>query len=342
MPVEIGSFDSDTWYGFRLAKYHAVNYCKLTVRKRFVRTSFWSEDLNLFEVDKAAMNTGRLNIISCNKGSMENLNKGISVLFLAYITATKTKDKSKGNDLKDVLLFRIFLRLASTDTIRLATVSDMKELAEQLRNSTDKEVCMCTNPGPYLREVKISSLLLRCFKDGFGRCVDAKRRVAELITIAKFRYHLGNGEMVVADALRMEERDQTKTEARKLETSEGGCWRTVDQARVHKLKLYSSMVLKKMYQGYEEKLFLVAPIESQLRTMLPSVDCAQGQGRTSETIGFVSAAELPKWYWDKSRGLLSRSLTKSSQGFMTTIWVIIGRLTKSAIFVANEGNRSHG
>ncbi|GKE70942.1 putative ribonuclease H-like domain-containing protein, partial [Tanacetum coccineum] len=50
------------------------------------------------------------------------------------------------------------------------------------------------------------------------------------------------------------------------------------------------------------------------------------QGRTSETIG------LPQWKWDNIKMDFVTKLPKSSQGY-DTIWVIVDRLTKSAIFI---------
>ncbi|GJU05852.1 putative reverse transcriptase domain-containing protein [Tanacetum coccineum] len=52
--------------------------------------------------------------------------------------------------------------------------------------------------------------------------------------------------------------------------------------------------------------------------------------RTSKTIGFVST--IPQWKWDNITMDFVTKLPKSSQGY-DTIWVIVDRLTKSAIFM---------
>ncbi|GJZ22837.1 putative reverse transcriptase domain-containing protein [Tanacetum coccineum] len=89
----------------------------------------------------------RLNIISCTK-AQEYLTKGCHV-FLANITATKDEDKSKGKRLEDVPVVQEFPKVFPEDLhglippfdtrapYRLAP-SEMKELAEQLQELTDK------------------------------------------------------------------------------------------------------------------------------------------------------------------------------------------------------------
>nr|GFC02699.1 putative reverse transcriptase domain-containing protein [Tanacetum cinerariifolium] len=106
-------------------------------------------------------NESRLNIISCSK-AQEYMSKGCHV-FLANITSTKDEDKSKGKQLEDVPVVREFLEVFPKDipgipptrqvefridlvpgaapvaraTYRLAP-SEMKELADQLQELTDK------------------------------------------------------------------------------------------------------------------------------------------------------------------------------------------------------------
>ncbi|GJQ94267.1 putative reverse transcriptase domain-containing protein [Tanacetum coccineum] len=82
----------------------------------------------------------RLSIISCTK-AQEYLAKGCHV-FLANITTTKDEDKSKGKQLEDVPVVREFPEVFLPETAarapyRLAP-SEMKELAEQLQELTDK------------------------------------------------------------------------------------------------------------------------------------------------------------------------------------------------------------
>ncbi|GJX81519.1 putative reverse transcriptase domain-containing protein [Tanacetum coccineum] len=59
---------------------------------------------------------------------------------------------------------------------------------------------------PLPEEVKITSAVLRCFKEGFGRCVDAKRKVVFALKI--WRHYLEAN--VVADCSEQEEREPHK------------------------------------------------------------------------------------------------------------------------------------
>ncbi|GKA22741.1 reverse transcriptase domain-containing protein [Tanacetum coccineum] len=156
MPVELGSFDVIIGMDW-LAKYHAVIVCA----EKIVRIPFGDEILIVRGDGSSNEHGTRLNIISCTK-AQEYLTKGCHV-FLANITATKDKDKSKGKRLEDVPVvqefpkvfpedlpgipptrqveFRIDLVPGATPVARAPyrlAPSEMKELAEQLQELTDK------------------------------------------------------------------------------------------------------------------------------------------------------------------------------------------------------------
>ncbi|GJY10154.1 hypothetical protein Tco_0378339, partial [Tanacetum coccineum] len=155
MPIELGSFDVIIGMDW-LAKYHAVIVCA----EKIVHIPF-GEEILIVRGDKSSNKHGtRLNIISCTK-AQEYLTKGCHV-FLANITATKDEDKSKGKRLEDVSVvqefpevfpedlpgipptrkveFQIDLVLGATPIARAPyrlAPSEIKELAEQLRELTD-------------------------------------------------------------------------------------------------------------------------------------------------------------------------------------------------------------
>ncbi|GJS84303.1 putative reverse transcriptase domain-containing protein [Tanacetum coccineum] len=56
------------------------------------------------------------------------------------------------------------------------------------------------------------------------------------------------------------------------------------------------------------------------------------QGRTSVSMGWLVPPEIPQWKWDNITMDFVTKLPRSSQGY-DTIWVIVDRLTKSAIFI---------
>ncbi|GJU12183.1 hypothetical protein Tco_1134579 [Tanacetum coccineum] len=140
-----------------LAKYHVVIVCA----EKIVRIPFGDKILIVRGDGSSNKHGTRLNIISCTK-AQEYLTKGCHV-FLANITATKDEDKSKGKRLEDVPVvqefpkvfpkdlpgipptrqveFRIDLVPGATPVARAPyrlAPSEMKELAEQLQELTDK------------------------------------------------------------------------------------------------------------------------------------------------------------------------------------------------------------
>ncbi|GJR81818.1 putative reverse transcriptase domain-containing protein [Tanacetum coccineum] len=156
MPVELGSFDVIIGMDW-LVKYHAVIVCA----EKIVRIPFGDEILIVRGDGSSNKHGTRLNIISCTK-AQEYLTKGCHV-FLANITATKDEDKSKEKRLEDVPVvqefpevfpedlpgipptrqveFRIDLVPGATPVARAPyrlAPSEMKELAEQLQELTDK------------------------------------------------------------------------------------------------------------------------------------------------------------------------------------------------------------
>ncbi|GJT21853.1 putative reverse transcriptase domain-containing protein [Tanacetum coccineum] len=156
MPVPLGSFDVIIGMDW-LTKYHGVIICD----EKIVRVPFGKETL-IFQGDGSNQRKeSRLNIISCTK-AQEYLAKGCDV-FLAHITTKEAKDKSEEKRLEDVPIVRDFPEVFPEDLpgipparqvefqidlvpgaapvarapYRLAP-SEMKELAEQLQELSDK------------------------------------------------------------------------------------------------------------------------------------------------------------------------------------------------------------
>ncbi|GJS13303.1 putative reverse transcriptase domain-containing protein [Tanacetum coccineum] len=146
----------DNWYGL-VGKVPCRYFCA----EKIVRIPFGDEILIVRGDGSSNKHGTRLSIISCTK-AQEYLAKGCHV-FLANITATKDEDKSKGKRLEDVPVVREFPEVFPEDLpgipptrqvefridlvpgaapvarapYRLAP-SEMKELAEQLQELTDK------------------------------------------------------------------------------------------------------------------------------------------------------------------------------------------------------------
>ncbi|GJX59767.1 reverse transcriptase domain-containing protein [Tanacetum coccineum] len=59
--------------------------------------------------------------------------------------------------------------------------------------------------------------------------------------------------------------------------------------------------------------------------------CARVKAKHQRPSGLLVQPEIPQWKWDNITMDFVTKLPKSSQGY-DTIWVIVDRLTKSAIF----------
>ncbi|GJR90414.1 putative reverse transcriptase domain-containing protein, partial [Tanacetum coccineum] len=156
MPVPLGSFDVIIGMDW-LTKYHGVIICD----EKIVRVPFGREMLIFQGNRNNKRGESRLNIISCSK-AQEYLSKGCDV-FLAHITMKEAKDELEGKRLEDVPIVRDFHKVFPKDLsgisparqvefqidlvpgvapvarapYRLAP-SEMKELAEQLQELSDK------------------------------------------------------------------------------------------------------------------------------------------------------------------------------------------------------------
>nr|GFA41886.1 putative reverse transcriptase domain-containing protein [Tanacetum cinerariifolium] len=156
MHVPLGSFDVIIGMDW-LTKYHGVIICD----EKIVRVPFGREMLIFQGNGDNQREESQLNIISCTK-AQEYLSKGGDV-FLANITTKEAKDKSEGMRLKDVPIARDFPKFFPEDlpgipparpvefqidlvpgAVPVARVhyrlapSEMKELAEQLQDLSDK------------------------------------------------------------------------------------------------------------------------------------------------------------------------------------------------------------
>nr|GEV28280.1 hypothetical protein [Tanacetum cinerariifolium] len=117
MPVELGSFDAIIGMDW-LAKYQAIIMCA----EKIVRIPWGNKNLIIHGDGSNRGNATRLSIISCTK-TEKYVKKGFPI-FLAHITTKEVEDKSEKKRLEDA-------------PYRLAP-SEMKELAEQLKELSDK------------------------------------------------------------------------------------------------------------------------------------------------------------------------------------------------------------
>ncbi|GJT29704.1 reverse transcriptase domain-containing protein [Tanacetum coccineum] len=88
-----------------------------------------------------------------------------------------------------------------------------------------------------------------------------------------------------------------------------------------------------MYQDVK-KLYWWPNMKADIATYVSKcLTCAKVKAEHQRQSGLLVQPEIPQWKWDNiTMDFVPKALPKSSQGY-DTIWVIVDRLTKSAIFI---------
>ncbi|GKC15174.1 putative reverse transcriptase domain-containing protein, partial [Tanacetum coccineum] len=123
-----------------------------------------------------------------------------------------------------------------------------------------------------------------------------------------------------------------------LQGKEDGCLcyygdlRTMIMHESHKSKNYIHPGSKKMYQDMK-KLSWWPNMKANIATYVSKcLTCAKVKAEHQRPSGLLVQPDIPQWKWDNITMDFVTKLPKSSQGY-DMIWVIVDRLTKSAIFV---------
>ncbi|GJS43253.1 putative reverse transcriptase domain-containing protein [Tanacetum coccineum] len=110
-----------------------------------------------------------------------------------------------------------------------------------------------------------------------------------------------------------------------------GDLRTVIMHESHKSKYSIHPGSDKMYQDMK-KLYWWPNMKANIATYVSKcLTCAKVKAEHQRPSGLLVQPEIPEWKWDNITMDFVTKLPKSSQGY-DTIWVIVDRLTKSAIF----------
>ncbi|GJS46593.1 putative reverse transcriptase domain-containing protein [Tanacetum coccineum] len=110
-----------------------------------------------------------------------------------------------------------------------------------------------------------------------------------------------------------------------------GDLRTVIMHESHKSKYSVHPGSDKMYQDMK-KLYWWPNMKADIATYVRKcLTCARVKAEHQRPSGLLVQPEIPQWKWDNITMDFVTKLPKSSQGY-DTIWVIVDRLTKSAIF----------
>ncbi|GKE24524.1 putative reverse transcriptase domain-containing protein [Tanacetum coccineum] len=111
-----------------------------------------------------------------------------------------------------------------------------------------------------------------------------------------------------------------------------GNLRTVIMYESHKSKYSIHLGSDKMYQDLK-KLYWWPNMKADISTYVSKcLTCARVKVEHQRPSGLLVQPEIPQWKWDNITMDFITKLPKSSQGY-DIIWVIIDRLTKSAIFI---------
>ncbi|GJY58017.1 putative reverse transcriptase domain-containing protein, partial [Tanacetum coccineum] len=111
-----------------------------------------------------------------------------------------------------------------------------------------------------------------------------------------------------------------------------GDLRTVIMHESHKSNYSIHPGSDKMYQDMK-KLYRWPNMKANIATYVSkSLTCAKVKAKHQRPSGLLVQPKIPQWKWDNITMDFVTKLPKSSQGY-DTIWVIVDRLTKSAIFM---------
>ncbi|GJR73742.1 putative reverse transcriptase domain-containing protein [Tanacetum coccineum] len=120
-----------------------------------------------------------------------------------------------------------------------------------------------------------------------------------------------------------------------------GDLRTVIMHESHKSKYSIHPGSEKMYQDMK-KLYWWPNMKANIATYVSKcLTSAKVKAEHQRTSGLLVQPDIPQWKWDNITIDFVMKLPKSSQGY-NTIWVIVDRLTKSAIFVPMRETDSIG
>ncbi|GKB44289.1 putative reverse transcriptase domain-containing protein [Tanacetum coccineum] len=111
-----------------------------------------------------------------------------------------------------------------------------------------------------------------------------------------------------------------------------GDLRTVIMHESHKSKYSIHPGSDKMYQDMK-KLYWWPNMKADIATYVRKcLTCSKVKAEHQRPSGLLVQPEIPQWKWDNITMDFVTKLPKSSQGY-DTIWVIVDRLTKSALFL---------
>ncbi|GJU95191.1 putative reverse transcriptase domain-containing protein [Tanacetum coccineum] len=351
MPVELGSFDAIIGMDW-LAKYQAVIVCA----EKVVHIPWRNKTLIIHGDGSTQGNVTRLNIISCTK-AQKYMEKGFPI-FLAHITAKEIEDKSekkrledvpivqdfpeKKTDHSDVLDYRELNKLTVKNRYPLPRIDD---LFDQLQGSSVYSK-IDLRSGYHQLRVREEDIPKTAFRTRYGHyefqflghVIDSKgihvdpakiesikdwtspkspTEIRQFLGLAGYYRRFIEGFSKIAKPM-------TKLTQKKVKFEWGDKQEAAFQ--LLKQKLCSAPILA-LPEGSEDFIAYCDASKKGLGAVLMQREKAEHQ-RPS---GLLVQPKIPEWKWDNITMDFVTKLPKTSQGY-DTIWVIVDRLTKSAIF----------
>nr|GEW09733.1 putative reverse transcriptase domain-containing protein [Tanacetum cinerariifolium] len=298
-------------------------------------------------------NKTRLNIISCTK-IQQYILKGCHV-FLAHVTTKETEDKSKKKRLEDVSIVQDFPEVFSEDLSGLPPTRQVEFQIDLIPDDAPKDGSFRM----YIDYRELNKLTVKnryplpriddLFDQLQGSSVYSKinlrssyhqlRVREEEIPKTTFKTRYGHYEFQVmtfgltnAPAIEARKPENIKNEdvgGMLIENS-----KDLKKLIMERLEPRADGTLcsDKMYQDMK-KLYWWPNIKADIATNVSKcLTCAKVKAEHQRLSGLLVQPEIPQWQWDNISMDFITKLPNSSQGY-DTIWVIVDRLTKSAIFV---------
>ncbi|GJS95018.1 putative reverse transcriptase domain-containing protein [Tanacetum coccineum] len=261
-------------------------------------------------------------------GHLKYMEKGFPI-FLAYVTATEVEDKSKRKRLKDVPIVQDFPKVFPKD---LPDHSHRRQrLSKQLKELSDKGFIRPSS-SPWGAPV-----LFVKKKDGsFRMCIDY-RELNKLPVKNRYPLPIIDDLFDQLQGLSVYSKIDLRSGYHQLRVREEDISKTAFRTHYGHYEFHSSHpfgfdnapavfydgLMNPTSKRHEEQS------KDNIGVVKKEVSCkAEHQSHPS---GLLVQPKIPEWKWDNITMDFVTKLPKSSQGY-DTIWVIVDRLTKSAIF----------
>ncbi|GJZ17685.1 putative reverse transcriptase domain-containing protein [Tanacetum coccineum] len=290
-------------------------------------------------------NMTRLNIISCTK-TQKYMEKGFPI-FLAHVTAKEVEDKSEKRRLEDLQRVRSDL-LEDRPKVRLSPTegSRRRHSEDCLQNSLwplrISSYAVCTVPRSYDRyeEFHVDPAKIESIKDWTSP--KSPTEIRQFLGLAGYYRRFIEGAPIHALPEGSEDFhrycDASNKGLELCRCREKKSWlpcygdlRMVIMHESHKSKYFIHPGSDKMYQDMK-KLYWWPNMKADIATYVSKcLTCAKVTAEHQRPSRLLVQPKIPEWKWDNITMDFVTKLPKSSQGY-DTIWVIVDRLTKSAIF----------